>query len=86
MDRLEAREQLRTLEEITAVYGVEHRSFREGNGRRARLLSILMALQAGLPVLDFGGIRGRKKKEYITAVQIGLSRDYQPMSNTNSRK
>ena len=38
-----------------------------------------MALQAGLPVLDFGGIQGRKKKEYITAVQTGLSRNYHPM-------
>lgn len=27
--------------------------FREGNGRLARLFSILMALQAGLPILDF---------------------------------
>jgi cell filamentation protein len=28
--------------------------FREGNGRVARILSTLMALQAGLPLLDFG--------------------------------
>jgi cell filamentation protein len=37
--------------------------FREGNGRCARLLAMLMGLQAGLPTLDFGGIRGAKKKE-----------------------
>ena len=162
MDRLEAQEQLRTLEEITKVYGVEHQftskdicqihkiwldkiyewageyrvvniskdgfsfsmareiqklmddfgenilsqytpcryssrkeiaealaiihvelvlihPFRDGNGRLARLFAILMALQAGLPVLDFGGIYGRKKKEYIMAVQAGLGRNYQPM-------
>lgn len=33
--------------------------FREGNGRVARILSTLMALQAGLPPLDFGGIKGK---------------------------
>lgn len=30
-------------------------SFREGNGRITRLLATLMALQAGLPLLDFSG-------------------------------
>lgn len=31
--------------------------FREGNGRCARLLALLMAMQAGLPTLDFWGIQ-----------------------------
>lgn len=53
--------------------------FREGNGRIARILSILMALQAGLPPLDFGGIRGKKKEEYFAAVRAGLDKDYTPM-------
>ena len=53
--------------------------FREGNGRTARLLTLLMALQAGLPALDFGGITGRKRKEYFSAVQVALSGDYEPM-------
>ncbi|MBI5194816.1 MAG: Fic family protein [Nitrospirae bacterium] len=53
--------------------------FREGNGRVARLLAILMALQAGLPPLDFTGIVSRKKKDYISAVQAGMERDYKPM-------
>jgi len=35
-------------------------------------------LQAGLPALDFGGIRGTKQREYIAAVQAALGRDYQP--------
>ena len=30
--------------------------FREGNGRLGRLIAVLMGLQAGLPVLDFGAI------------------------------
>lgn len=33
--------------------------FREGNGRVSRLLSTLMALQAGLPLLNFGVIKGK---------------------------
>jgi len=53
--------------------------FRDGNGRVARLLSTLMALQAGLPLLDFNLISKYKKQEYITAVQTGLDRNYQPM-------
>ena len=53
--------------------------FREGNGRVARLLANLMALQAGLPLLDFGVIKGRRRKEYWGAVRAGLDRDYQPM-------
>jgi len=54
--------------------------FRDGNGRCARLLAMLMGLQAGLPALDFGGIRGTKKREYIAAVHAALSRDYDPMT------
>ena len=54
--------------------------FRDGNGRCARLLAMLMGLQAGLPALDFGGIRGAKKRESIAAIHAGLSRDYDPMT------
>ena len=54
--------------------------FREGNGRCARLLATLMGLQAGLPVLDFGGIRGETKRRYIAAVHAALDRDYRPMT------
>jgi cell filamentation protein len=53
--------------------------FRDGNGRCARLLAMLMGLQAGLPALDFGGIRGAKKREYIAAVHAALDRDYELM-------
>lgn len=53
--------------------------FREGNGRVARLLSILMAIQSGLPPLDFSGVVGKKKKAYISAVQEGMSHNYEPM-------
>jgi len=53
--------------------------FREGNGRVARMLAIFMGLQAGLPPLDFSGIIGKKKKDYISAIQAGLERDYKAM-------
>ena len=38
-----------------------------------------MALQAGLPLLDFGSIRGRGLQEYFSAVRAGLERNYGPM-------
>jgi cell filamentation protein len=59
--------------------------FREGNGRCSRLLSVLMGLQAGLPALDFGGIRGVEKRRYIAAIHASLDRDYQPMAGVFSR-
>lgn len=54
--------------------------FREGNGRVARTLSSLMALQAGLPLLDFSDIEEDKKEAYFAAVRVGLERDYKPMA------
>jgi cell filamentation protein len=53
--------------------------FRDGNGRLARLLSTLMALQAGLPLLDFGVLTGEKKTAYIAAIHSGLDKQYAPM-------
>lgn len=53
--------------------------FRDGNGRVARLLASLMALQAGLPLLDFSGIEGRKRQAYFAAVQASMSRNYESM-------
>jgi cell filamentation protein len=54
--------------------------FREGNGRLGRLLATLMALQSGLPLLDFSDMAGVRKEEYFAAVQAGLDRDYGPMT------
>lgn len=53
--------------------------FREGNGRCARLLSLLMAMQAGMPTLDFWSFSGRGKRAYIAAIQAALNRDYLPL-------
>lgn len=54
--------------------------FREGNGRLARLLSLLMALQAGLPPLDFAPLAGRGKRTYISAIHATLDRNYGPLT------
>jgi cell filamentation protein len=53
--------------------------FREGNGRIARVLSTLMALQAGLPPLDFRLIAARARNRYFAAIQAGMDRNYEPM-------
>lgn len=53
--------------------------FREGNGRCARLLAYLMALQAGLPTLDFDLLAGRGKKAYIAAIHAAYSGNYAPL-------
>lgn len=53
--------------------------FREGNGRIARALATLMALQADLPLLDFSVIATEKRNDYFRAVQASLDRNYGPM-------
>lgn len=75
----------KSVEEIAAAMAEVHvelvliHPFREGNGRIARLLSVLMALQAGLPPLDFSELQGAKREAYFAAVRAGMDRDYQPM-------
>lgn len=59
--------------------------FRDGNGRLARLLALLMGLQAGLPPLDFSPMEGRGKKRYIAAIHAAVGRDYQPMTEIFER-
>ncbi|WP_342792645.1 Fic family protein [Geomonas ferrireducens] len=53
--------------------------FREGSGRLWRMLATLMALQAGLPILDFSDWDGETREPYFAAVRAGLDRDYIPM-------
>lgn len=54
--------------------------FRDGNGRLARLLALLMALQAGLPPLDFAPLTGRGRGRYIAGIHAALDRDYAPLA------
>ncbi len=53
--------------------------FREGNGRLARLLAMLMGLQAGLPMLTFEEMEGDRRETYFAVVRAGVGRDYSPM-------
>jgi cell filamentation protein len=53
--------------------------FRDGNGRATRMLASLMAMQAGLPSLDFGALDGKGRNDYFAAVRSGMKRDYEPM-------
>lgn len=59
--------------------------FREGNGRCARLLGWLMALQAGQPPLDFSPLSGRGRPAYFAAVQAVVGSDYAPLERCFSR-
>lgn len=54
--------------------------FREGNGRLARLLALLMALQAGLPPLDFSPLAGAGKRAYIAGIHAAVGRNYAPLT------
>jgi cell filamentation protein len=69
---------VRALAEVHTELALIH-PFRDGNGRVARLLSTLMALQSGLPLLDFRGIAGKEKDAYFSAVRAGLDKNYEPM-------
>lgn len=72
-------------QEIVTALAVVHTElilihpFREGNGRVSRLLAILMALQAGLPLLDFSEFERERQQEYFLAVRYGIERNYKPM-------
>lgn len=72
-------EQAAALALVHAEFVLIH-PFRDGNGRCARLLAMLMGLQAGLPALDFGGIRGAKKHGYVAAIHSAMDHDYAPMT------
>lgn len=67
------------LAEVHAELILVH-PFREGNGRLARLLSLLMALQAGLPPLDFSPMLRRGRRTYVGAIHVAMGRDYQPLA------
>ncbi|WP_323000061.1 Fic/DOC family protein [Castellaniella sp.] len=63
---------------LTHVEFILIHPFREGNGRIARLLADVMAVQAGLGPLDYSPWESHRS-EYIQAIQMGLMGDYQPM-------
>lgn len=59
--------------------------FREGNGRCARVLAYLMAIQAGLPSLDFTPLAGRGKRAYVAAIQAVMDSDFGPLEDLFGR-
>ena len=69
---------------IIRILASASRDLVDGYGRAAGALSILMALQAGLPLLNFSPIAEEKKQEYFAAVQAGLERNYAPMERLYS--
>lgn len=67
------------LAEVHAELILVH-PFREGNGRLARMLALLMALQVGLPPLDFRPLSGRGRRAYIAGIRAALGRGYAPLA------
>lgn len=63
---------------VTHVEFILIHPFREGNGRIARLLADVMAVQAGFETLDYTSWE-LNKEEYIKAIHKGLDREYDNM-------
>ncbi len=88
VDRHRGNSPLRTtdLDSLSRSLAVVHgelvliHPFRDGNGRCARLLATLMALQAGLPPLDFGNLEGRGRRRYFAAIGAVLAGEYESLS------
>lgn len=68
-----------SLAEVHAELILVH-PFRDGNGRVARLVALLMASQAGLPLLDFNPFSGKGKRAYIAAIHAAMGMDYEPLT------
>jgi cell filamentation protein len=76
--------QARALAVVHAELVLIH-PFRDGNGRCARLLSLLMGLQGGWPGLDLGSPRGTENRRYVRAIHAALVKDYAPMESVFRR-
>jgi cell filamentation protein len=68
----------RSLAEVHAELILIH-PFRDGNGRLARLLAVLMARQAGINPLRLSALAGGGKRTYVQAIHAAMSRDYVPL-------
>jgi len=71
-------DELVTALSVTHVELVLIHPFREGNGRIARLLSDVMAVQAGHDILDYSRW-DESREQYYAAIQHGLAENYDPM-------
>jgi cell filamentation protein len=70
----------RSLAEVHAEL-IRIHPFRDGNGRIARLMAVLMARQAGINPLRLSILAGRGKRTYVQAIQAAMSRDYAPLES-----
>jgi cell filamentation protein len=70
----------RSLAEVHAELILIH-PFRDGNGRLARLVSALMASQAGLLSLNFSALAGGGRRTYVQAIHAAMSREYAPLES-----
>jgi cell filamentation protein, protein adenylyltransferase len=70
----------RSLAEVHAELILIH-PFRDGNGRLARLLALLMARQAGINPLRLSVLAGAGKRTYVQAIHAAMSRDYAPLES-----
>lgn len=75
---LSAGRMLQALAEVHAELMLIH-PFQYGTERVAMLLTTLMALQAGLPILNFQKIVTARNAEYAAALKAVLDEDYAPM-------
>jgi len=53
--------------------------FRDGNGRLARLVALLMAHQAGPASFSLRALAGSGKRTYAQAIRAAMNRDYAPL-------
>jgi cell filamentation protein len=68
----------RSLAEVHAQLILIH-PFRDGNGRLARLIAVLMASQAGLNPLRLSALAGGGKRTYEQAIHAAKRGDYAPL-------
>ena len=76
-DRMDDEQLIEAIATVQAEFILVH-PFREGNGRIARLLSNVMALQANKPELDFSSW-DRNRDDYFLAIQAAMDCNYEPM-------
>lgn len=79
------------IDKLSHALGIVHieliliHPFRDGNGRTARLLADLMAMQAGRPPLNYTSIDQTENQkgfeEYVQAIHAGVSENYEPIQN-----
>jgi cell filamentation protein len=70
----------RSLAEVHAGLILIH-PFRDGNARLARLLTVVMATQAGANSLRLRSLAGTGKRTYAQAIHAAMTRDYGPLES-----